>query len=88
MMFQDREFRLARIKEVQAQVLELPYAGEELSMLVLLPDDHVPLSLVSVLRALPARLALEPLLPLLGVLARVPEHIHEVMGPNAVNFVF
>ena len=56
------------------QVLELPYAGEELSMLVLLPDDHVPLSLVSVLRALPARLALEPLLPLLGVLARVPEH--------------
>ncbi|XP_055262750.1 serpin B9 isoform X1 [Moschus berezovskii] len=46
MMFQDGEFRLARIKEVQAQVLELPYAGEELSMLVLLPDDHVPLSSV------------------------------------------
>ncbi|CAI9169041.1 unnamed protein product [Rangifer tarandus platyrhynchus] len=44
MMFQDGEFRLARIQEVQAQVLELPYAGEELSMLVLLPNDHVPLS--------------------------------------------
>ena len=42
MMFQDSEFRLAHIKEVQAKVLELPYAGEELSMLVLLPDDHVP----------------------------------------------
>lgn len=74
MMFQDSEFRLAHIKEVQAKVLELPYAGEELSMLVLLPDDHVPLSSVSVLRALPAPLALEPLLLLLGVLARVPEH--------------
>lgn len=55
MMFQDGEFRLARIQEVRAQVLELPYVGEELSMLVLLPDDHVPLSSVSVLRALPAR---------------------------------
>lgn len=74
MMFQDSEFRLAHIKEVQAKVLELPYAGEELSMLVLLPDDHVPLNSVSVLRALPAPLALEPLLPLLGVLARGPEH--------------
>ena len=74
MMFQDSEFRLAHIKEVQAKVLELPYAGEELSMLVLLPDDHVPLSSVSVLRALPAGLALEPLLPLWGALARVPEH--------------
>ncbi|DAA16096.1 serpin B9 [Bos taurus] len=46
MMFQDSEFRLAHIKEVQAKVLELPYAGEELSMLVLLPDDHVPLNSV------------------------------------------
>lgn len=73
MMFQDGVFRLARIQEVQAQVLELPYADEELSMLVLLPNDHVPLSSVSVLRVLPARLALEPLLLLWGVLARVPE---------------
>ncbi|XP_065768901.1 serpin B9-like isoform X2 [Muntiacus reevesi] len=46
MMFQDGVFRLARIHEVQAQVLELPYADEELSMLVLLPNDHVPLSSV------------------------------------------
>ncbi|KAM9739152.1 serpin B9-like isoform 2-T2 [Dama dama] len=46
MMFQDGVFRLARIQEVQAQVLELPYADEELSMLVLLPNDHVPLSSV------------------------------------------
>ena len=74
MMFQDGEFRLARIQEVQAQVLELPYVGEELSMLVLLPNDQVPLSSVSVLRVLPARLALKPLLLLWGALARVPEH--------------
>ncbi|XP_057556627.1 serpin B9 [Hippopotamus amphibius kiboko] len=46
MMFQEGTFRLARVEEVQAQVLELPYAGEELSMLILLPDDHVALSSV------------------------------------------
>ncbi|XP_057411597.1 serpin B9 isoform X1 [Balaenoptera acutorostrata] len=46
MMFQEGTFRLAHIEEVQAQVLELPYAGEELSMVILLPDDHVALSSV------------------------------------------
>nr|XP_031543904.1 serpin B9 isoform X3 [Vicugna pacos] len=46
MMFQEGTFRLAHIEEVQAQVLELPYAGEELSMVVLLPDHHVALSSV------------------------------------------
>lgn len=33
MMFQEATFKLAYIKEVQAQVLELPYVGEELSMI-------------------------------------------------------
>ncbi|XP_039725390.1 serpin B9 isoform X1 [Pteropus medius] len=46
MMFQEATFNLAYIEEVQAQVLELPYTGEELSMLILLPDDNVDLSLV------------------------------------------
>ncbi|XP_031291152.1 serpin B9 isoform X1 [Camelus dromedarius] len=46
MMFQEGTFRLAHIEEVQAQVLELPYAGEELSMVILLPDHHVALSSV------------------------------------------
>ncbi|KAK2510191.1 hypothetical protein MC885_015088 [Smutsia gigantea] len=46
MMFREATFKLACIEEVQAQLLELPYAGEELSMLILLPDDHVDLSLV------------------------------------------
>lgn len=46
MMFQEATFNLAYIEEIQAQVLELPYTGEELSMLILLPDDNVDLSLV------------------------------------------
>lgn len=45
-MFQEAEFNLAYIEEVQAQVLELPYAGKELSMLIVLPDDGVDLSSV------------------------------------------
>lgn len=46
MMFQEAEFNLAYIEEVQAQVLELPYAAKELSMLIVLPDDDVDLSSV------------------------------------------
>uniref|UniRef100_A0A8C8XZ62 Serpin B8 n=1 Tax=Panthera leo TaxID=9689 RepID=A0A8C8XZ62_PANLE len=46
MMFQEATFKLAYIEEVQAQVLEVPYVGEELSMLILLPDDNVDLSSV------------------------------------------
>ncbi|XP_012872143.1 PREDICTED: serpin B9 [Dipodomys ordii] len=46
MMYQEAEFNLTYVKEVQAQVLELPYEGRELSMLVLLPDDGVDLSMV------------------------------------------
>ncbi|XP_006165615.1 serpin B9-like [Tupaia chinensis] len=46
MMFQKATFNMACVSEVQAQLLELPYAGQELSMLVLLPDDGVDLSSV------------------------------------------
>ncbi|XP_014715079.1 serpin B9 isoform X1 [Equus asinus] len=46
MMFQEATFKLAYIKEVQAQVLELPYVGEELSMIILLPDEDVGLDSV------------------------------------------
>ncbi|KAK1339653.1 hypothetical protein QTO34_018207 [Cnephaeus nilssonii] len=44
MMFQEATVHLAYIKEVKAQVLELPYGGEELSMLILLPKHYVDLS--------------------------------------------
>lgn len=46
MMFQEAMVNLAYIKEVKAQVLELPYMGEELSMLILLPKHNVGLSQV------------------------------------------
>lgn len=46
MMFQEATFKLAYIKEVKTQVLEVPYVGEELSMIILLPDDNVDLSSV------------------------------------------
>lgn len=48
MMYQEATFKLAYIEELQTQVLELPYVGDELSMLILLPDDHVELSSVRV----------------------------------------
>lgn len=46
MMYQEDTFKLAHVNEVQAQVLEMPYEGLELSLLVLLPDDGVDLSQV------------------------------------------
>uniref|UniRef100_A0A8D2CP05 Serpin domain-containing protein n=1 Tax=Sciurus vulgaris TaxID=55149 RepID=A0A8D2CP05_SCIVU len=47
MMCQEAKFNFAYIREAQTQVLELPYAGKELSMIILLPDEEVDLSLVS-----------------------------------------
>ncbi|KAK4825721.1 hypothetical protein QYF61_002139 [Mycteria americana] len=39
MMYQKNKFRFGYIPEVKIRVLELPYDGRELSMIVLLPDD-------------------------------------------------
>lgn len=46
MMYQEDTFNYAYVKEVQAQVLEMPYEGMKLSLVVLLPDDGVDLSQV------------------------------------------
>ncbi|XP_052584406.1 serpin B9-like [Peromyscus californicus insignis] len=46
MMYQEDIFKHAYVKEVQAQVLVMPYDGMELSLMVLLPDDGVDLSKV------------------------------------------
>lgn len=46
MMYQENTFNLTYVKEVQAQVLVLPYVGWELSFVVLLPDEGVELSKV------------------------------------------
>ncbi|XP_057646739.1 serpin B9-like [Chionomys nivalis] len=46
MMYQEDRFNHAYVKEVQAQMLEMPYEDLELSLLVLLPNDGVDLSKV------------------------------------------
>lgn len=39
MMFQHDKFNWTYIKEIQTEVLELPYVNNDLSMFILLPDD-------------------------------------------------
>ncbi|XP_040841035.1 serpin B8 [Ochotona curzoniae] len=46
MMFKRAKFKIGHIEEVHTQVLELPYANEDLSMLILLPDDNTDLTVV------------------------------------------
>ncbi|KAM5136408.1 serpin B8-like [Callospermophilus lateralis] len=46
MMFKQARFNLGYVEEVHTQVLELPYAEEELSMIILLPDDSTDLATV------------------------------------------
>uniref|UniRef100_A0A8D2B2D2 Serpin B8 n=1 Tax=Sciurus vulgaris TaxID=55149 RepID=A0A8D2B2D2_SCIVU len=46
MMFKQARFNLGYVEEVHTQVLELPYAEEELSMIILLPDDSTGLATV------------------------------------------
>ncbi len=38
-MYQNKEFPLAFIPEMDSQVLELPYVGKNLSMLIILPNE-------------------------------------------------
>ncbi|EDL91759.1 serine (or cysteine) peptdiase inhibitor, clade B, member 8 (predicted) [Rattus norvegicus] len=46
MMFKHAKFKMAHVDEVNAQVLALPYAEDELSMVVLLPDESSDLTVV------------------------------------------
>uniref|UniRef100_A0A8C9Q0G6 Serpin domain-containing protein n=1 Tax=Spermophilus dauricus TaxID=99837 RepID=A0A8C9Q0G6_SPEDA len=41
MMWKEANFNYVYIREAQTQVLELPYAGKTLSMIILLPDEDV-----------------------------------------------
>lgn len=47
MMFKQAKFRMGYVEDMHVQVLELPYAGEEMSMVILLPDDNTDLAVVS-----------------------------------------
>ncbi|KAM4841069.1 serpin B8-like isoform 1-T2 [Thomomys bottae] len=46
MMFKKAKFKMGDIPELHSQVLELPYAGEDLSMIILLPDSDTDLEVV------------------------------------------
>nr|XP_013012572.2 serpin B8-like [Cavia porcellus] len=46
MMFKHAHFNMGYIEEVNTQVLELPYEEEELSMVILLPDENTDLAVV------------------------------------------
>ncbi|XP_076713977.1 serpin B9-like [Callospermophilus lateralis] len=46
MMWQKANFNFIYISEAQTKVLELPYDGKTLSMIILLPDEDVDLSVV------------------------------------------
>ncbi|XP_075441946.1 leukocyte elastase inhibitor-like [Ascaphus truei] len=39
MMYQKKKFPFAFIQEIRCSILELPYAGHELSMIIMLPDN-------------------------------------------------
>lgn len=47
MMFKHAKFKMGHVDEVNMQVLALPYAEEELSMVILLPDESTDLAVVS-----------------------------------------
>ena len=38
-MKQTNSFKFVSLEDVQAKILEIPYKGEELSMMVLLPNE-------------------------------------------------
>lgn len=46
-MFKHAKFMMGHVDEVNMQVLVLPYAEEELCMVVLLPDENTDLAVVS-----------------------------------------
>ena len=47
MMFQETKFQYARFQDDQVQVLELPYRGDDITMVIILPARHKPLAQVT-----------------------------------------
>ena len=50
MMFKKSTFKTTYIGEIFTKILLLPYAGNELNMIIMLPDEHVELSTVMIMR--------------------------------------
>ncbi|XP_075388718.1 serpin B6-like [Tenrec ecaudatus] len=46
MMFQESTFKLTYVQEILTQILVLPYAGQELQMIIMLPDENTDLETV------------------------------------------
>ncbi|CAO2595705.1 Serpin B6, partial [Lemmus lemmus] len=46
MMFQKSSFKTTYVEEISTAILLLPYAGSELNMIIMLPDEHVELKTV------------------------------------------
>lgn len=46
-MFKHAKFKMGHVDEMNMQVLVLPYAEEELCMVILLPDENTDLAVVS-----------------------------------------
>ncbi|KAM5166309.1 serpin B6-like [Callospermophilus lateralis] len=46
MMFQKSTFKMTYIREIFTKILVLPYVSEELSMIIMLPDEHIDLKTV------------------------------------------
>ena len=49
MMFKKSKFKMTYIGEIFTRILLLPYVGNELNMIIKLPDDHNELSTVRIM---------------------------------------
>lgn len=47
MMYQETKFRYKNFLEEQIQILEMPYRGDDITMVLILPRRGTPLSQVS-----------------------------------------
>ena len=46
MMFKKSTFKMTYVEEITTKILLLPYAGNELNMIIMLPDEHIDLRMV------------------------------------------
>ncbi|XP_052012774.1 serpin B6 isoform X1 [Apodemus sylvaticus] len=46
MMFKESTFKMTYVKEISTKILLLPYVDNELNMIIMLPDEHIELSMV------------------------------------------